>query len=64
MNWEIHQGTETFAEYHESEAGRVEHCGASGWDVWVYIPDALRKGHATKPFESRGNGASKDYGKV
>jgi hypothetical protein len=48
MNWEVHNETETFAEYHESEAGRVEHCGGSGWDAWVYIPDGLRKGHATK----------------
>jgi hypothetical protein len=48
VNWEIHQETDTFAEYHESEAGRVEHCGSSGWDAWVYIPQSLQVGHATK----------------
>ena len=48
MNWTAYPGTKEFAEYHESEAGRVEHRGAEGWDAWIYIPDGLRKGHATK----------------
>jgi len=48
MNWEVHQGTEEFAEYHESEAGRVEAMGPEGWQAWVYIPSGLQKGHATK----------------
>lgn len=47
MNWEMHAGTNEFAEWHESEAGRVEFTTA-GWDAWVYIPSNLRKGHATK----------------
>lgn len=48
MNWEVHQETATTCEFHESEAGRIESCGVQGWDAWVYIPDALRVGHATK----------------
>jgi hypothetical protein len=48
MKWTVHpeQGAE-FAEYHESDAGRVERT-PSGWDAWVYIPEKLRFGHATK----------------
>lgn len=48
MNWEVHMATTEFAEYHESEMGRVEHSGAQGWDAWVYIPSHLRVGHAEK----------------
>ena len=48
MNWTVYEGTKEFAEYHESEAGRVESMGPLWWDAWVYIPSALRAGHATK----------------
>lgn len=48
MNWEVHEETQHFAEYHESEMGRVEHEGASGWGAWVYIPARLRVGHTEK----------------
>lgn len=48
MNWEMYPETETFCEYHESEAGRVEHRGAEGWDAFVYIPSRIQKGHAEK----------------
>ena len=48
MNWEVHAEASEFCEYHESEMGRVEHEGASGWSAWIYIPSQLRVGHAKK----------------
>lgn len=47
MNWTMYAETSETAEMHESEAGRVEQT-PSGWDAWVYIPEKLRVGHATK----------------
>jgi len=48
MNWEVHEETKELAEFHESEMGRVEHEGSSGWSAWVYIPSRLRVGYAEK----------------
>lgn len=47
MKWKVNPATEIFSEWHESKAGRVEHT-PSGWDAWVYIPETLRHGNATK----------------
>lgn len=43
MKWNIHRETKTCSEWHESEIGRVEHRGASGWEAWVYIANSPRK---------------------
>jgi hypothetical protein len=48
MNWIAHLETNEFPEFHESEVGRVEHEGASGWSAWVYIPSRLRTGNVEK----------------
>jgi hypothetical protein len=48
MKWIVHEETAETRAWQESEAGRIEQFGTSGWDAWANLPSPSRPNGKTK----------------